>query len=231
MPWPYNRCANFLPPARVSQYAGQSSRPARPPSKKAHYRTRKSPRPWQKSNLSNAGEGVPICVDRRKLLDEKPLGKHIRGGLSQGWNIMKTTFWLGVLFWAACVAPLYAQRWLRRPPPPPAAKAVAAQPAVDPAVEAKYQVLVASLPPEEQAWVCTLQQNLGSFYLPIPECTVRGRPLELLGFCPRRSEIAPRAADRRFDLRAVTPCRCARDWPARPTCTRLPRTAAPRPTG
>ncbi|HSI65392.1 MAG TPA: SGNH/GDSL hydrolase family protein, partial [Candidatus Saccharimonadia bacterium] len=35
------------------------------------------------------------------------------------------------------------------------------------AVEEKYQALVATLPPEEQAWERTLQENLGNFYLPI----------------------------------------------------------------
>ncbi len=35
------------------------------------------------------------------------------------------------------------------------------------ATEEKYQALVATLPPEEQAWERTLQENLGNFYLPI----------------------------------------------------------------
>lgn len=34
-------------------------------------------------------------------------------------------------------------------------------------LEAKYQALVATLTPEEQAWERTLQENLGGFYLPI----------------------------------------------------------------
>ena len=41
------------------------------------------------------------------------------------------------------------------------------KPADDPVVEEKYQALVAKLPPEEQAWERTLQENLGSFYLPL----------------------------------------------------------------
>ena len=41
------------------------------------------------------------------------------------------------------------------------------KPADDPAVEEKYQAIVANLPPDEQAWERTLQENLGSFYLPI----------------------------------------------------------------
>jgi hypothetical protein len=43
------------------------------------------------------------------------------------------------------------------------------QPAIDAATEEKYQALVATLPPDEQAWERTLQANLGSFYLPIHE--------------------------------------------------------------
>ena len=35
------------------------------------------------------------------------------------------------------------------------------------AVDAKYAALVAKLPPEEQAWERTLQENLGGFYLPL----------------------------------------------------------------
>ena len=35
------------------------------------------------------------------------------------------------------------------------------------ALDAKYAALIAKLPPEEQAWERTLQENLGSFYLPL----------------------------------------------------------------
>ena len=49
-----------------------------------------------------------------------------------------------------------------QPTTPPAKK-----PAIDPATEEKYQALVATLPPDEQAWERTLQANLGSSYLPI----------------------------------------------------------------
>lgn len=39
--------------------------------------------------------------------------------------------------------------------------------AADAATEKAYQTLVGTLPPEQQAWERTLQENLGSFYLPI----------------------------------------------------------------
>ena len=39
--------------------------------------------------------------------------------------------------------------------------------AADAAVDAKYVALVATLPVEEQAWERVLQENLGSFYLPL----------------------------------------------------------------
>jgi|GEM_PF-511854 len=52
--------------------------------------------------------------------------------------------------------------------PTNAAEAAAKKAAEDVAIEEKYQALVAKLPPEQQAWERTLQENLGnSFYLPI----------------------------------------------------------------
>ena len=48
-----------------------------------------------------------------------------------------------------------------------AAEAAAKKAAADAEIDAKYQALVAKLPPEQQAWERTLQENLGSFYLPI----------------------------------------------------------------
>jgi hypothetical protein len=51
--------------------------------------------------------------------------------------------------------------------PPKPTSAATKKPAIDAATEAKYQALVANLPPEEQAWERTSQANLGSFYLPI----------------------------------------------------------------
>ena len=51
--------------------------------------------------------------------------------------------------------------------PTNAAEAAAKKAAEDAATDAQYQALVAKLPPEQQAWERTLQENLGSFYLPI----------------------------------------------------------------
>ena len=51
--------------------------------------------------------------------------------------------------------------------PTNAAEAAAKKAAEDAEEDAKYQALVAKLPPDQQAWERTLQENLGSFYLPI----------------------------------------------------------------
>lgn len=51
--------------------------------------------------------------------------------------------------------------------PTNAAEAAARKTAADAAVEKAYQALVGTLPPEQQAWERTLQENLGGFYLPI----------------------------------------------------------------
>jgi lysophospholipase L1-like esterase len=51
--------------------------------------------------------------------------------------------------------------------PTNAAEAAAKKAAEDAEIDAKYQALVAKLPPEQQAWERTLQENLGNFYLPI----------------------------------------------------------------
>jgi len=48
-----------------------------------------------------------------------------------------------------------------------AQKAAAEKAAAEKAVEEKYAVLVAALPPDQQAWERLLQENLGGFYLPI----------------------------------------------------------------
>ena len=51
--------------------------------------------------------------------------------------------------------------------PTNAAEAAAKKAAADAALDAEYQAVVAKLPLEQQAWERTLQENLGSFYLPI----------------------------------------------------------------
>ncbi len=55
----------------------------------------------------------------------------------------------------------------KTPEPTDAAEAASKKAAADAALDAEYQALVAKLPPEQQAWEQTLQQNLGAFYLPI----------------------------------------------------------------
>ncbi|MDA1039754.1 MAG: SGNH/GDSL hydrolase family protein [Planctomycetota bacterium] len=47
------------------------------------------------------------------------------------------------------------------------AERAARKQAADAAIDAKYAALVATLPAEEQAWEKVLQENLGSFYLPL----------------------------------------------------------------
>lgn len=51
--------------------------------------------------------------------------------------------------------------------PTNAAEAAAKKAAAEAAVAAKYEAWVATLSPERQAWEKVLQENLGSFYLPI----------------------------------------------------------------
>ncbi|MEO6789084.1 MAG: SGNH/GDSL hydrolase family protein [Chthoniobacteraceae bacterium] len=51
--------------------------------------------------------------------------------------------------------------------PTNAAEAAAKKAAEDAEIDAKYQALVAKLPPDQQAWERTLQEQLGNFYLPI----------------------------------------------------------------
>jgi trehalose utilization protein/lysophospholipase L1-like esterase len=67
-----------------------------------------------------------------------------------------------------------AARWLApvsaSPPkdePTNAAEAAARKAKADAALEERYQALFAKLPPEQQAWERVLQNQLGSFYLPI----------------------------------------------------------------
>ena len=57
-----------------------------------------------------------------------------------------------------------------------AKEAVAKKNAEDQVIAEKYAALVASLPPDRQAWERTLQENLGGFYLPIHKrLRVQGR--------------------------------------------------------
>lgn len=51
--------------------------------------------------------------------------------------------------------------------PTDAAEAAAKKQAAEAAIDEKYAALVATLPPDEQAWEKNLQDNLGGFYLPI----------------------------------------------------------------
>jgi len=51
--------------------------------------------------------------------------------------------------------------------PTDAAEAAARKAQAEAEIEAKYQALVAGLPPEQQAWERVLQDQLGSFYLPL----------------------------------------------------------------
>lgn len=51
--------------------------------------------------------------------------------------------------------------------PTNAAESAAKKQAEEAAISEKYQALVATLPPEEQAWEKVLQEHLGTFYLPI----------------------------------------------------------------
>lgn len=51
--------------------------------------------------------------------------------------------------------------------PANAAEAAAQKAKVDAIVEERYQALVAKLPPDQQAWERVLQEQLGSFYLPM----------------------------------------------------------------
>jgi len=51
--------------------------------------------------------------------------------------------------------------------PTNAAEAAAKKQAEEKAIDEKYQALVVTLSPEEQAWEKTLQEHLGTFYLPI----------------------------------------------------------------
>ncbi len=73
---------------------------------------------------------------------------------------------LAFLFLAVASCPAQAPQ-TKADEPTNAAEAAAKKAARDAEIDAKYQALVAKLPPEQQAWERTLQENLGSFYLPL----------------------------------------------------------------
>ena len=95
--------------------------------------------------------------------------------MKSNW-ISRTTAILALL----CTVGVSGGRSLAASEPAKAAKPASAagkKSAEDAVIEAKYQALVAKLPPDEQAWERTLQANLGSFYLPIHKRErVKGTP-------------------------------------------------------
>lgn len=68
---------------------------------------------------------------------------------------------------AAILRELPESRPARASEPTDATEAAARKAAADRVRDERYAKLVAGLPPEEQAWERTLQENLGGFYLPI----------------------------------------------------------------
>ncbi|HRQ87967.1 MAG TPA: SGNH/GDSL hydrolase family protein, partial [Bacteroidia bacterium] len=75
---------------------------------------------------------------------------------------MKRLFLLGFLFLGSSV--------LAQQPsgePTNAAEAAAQKAREEKEIAERYQALVATLTPEQQAWERTLQENLGDFYLPL----------------------------------------------------------------
>ncbi len=71
------------------------------------------------------------------------------------------------LFAALLVIPVSAQKITKKSEPTDAKEAAARKAAADILLEKAYQGHVAKLTPEQQIWEITLQENLGSFYLPI----------------------------------------------------------------
>jgi hypothetical protein len=74
-------------------------------------------------------------------------------------------FVVALLSHAACPPAAAAQPATAEPTN--ATEAVAKKQAEEAAIDERYQALVATLPPEEQAWEKVLQEHLGTFYLPI----------------------------------------------------------------
>lgn len=96
---------------------------------------------------------------------------------------MNTFYRPYVLLMLGTVGLLCSSAAAQQKSPPPAAteptnaqEAAAKKAAEDAAIAAKYEALVATLPADRQAWERTLQENLGSFYLPIHKrLMVQGR--------------------------------------------------------
>ena len=80
---------------------------------------------------------------------------------------MKTNFPIKLLLAAALLNAPILRAQTPKTEPTNAAEAAAKKAAADALIEEKYAALVATLPPEQQAWETLLQQNLGNFYLPI----------------------------------------------------------------
>lgn len=70
-----------------------------------------------------------------------------------------------VVTWLVSASPAFATQPAAEPTN--AAEAAARKQAEEAAINERYEELVRSLPPEEQAWERTLQEQLGGFYLPI----------------------------------------------------------------
>jgi len=80
---------------------------------------------------------------------------------------MKTNFPIKLLLAAALLNAPILRAQTPKTEPTNAAEAAAKKAAADALIEEKYAAVVATLPPEQQAWETLLQQNLGNFYLPI----------------------------------------------------------------
>jgi hypothetical protein len=103
--------------------------------------------------------------------------------------------------------------------PTNAAEAAAQKAAAAKELDAKYQALVAKLPPDQQAWERVLQENLGSFYLPIhknEKVAGRSNAWDFVQDDPKLPRV----------FRGVTPRRCARPSPAKRTFIARRRIAA-----
>jgi len=79
---------------------------------------------------------------------------------------MKTNFPIKLMLAAALLNAPILRAQTPKTEPTNAAEAAAKKAAADARLEEKYAALVATLPPEQQAWETLLQQNLGNFYLP-----------------------------------------------------------------